>query len=96
MPTQSSYSPNPKVVHTRVDDAEVVLLSLATNRYYSLNETGSVIWEALCEGACPRDLATALEAEFEVTPLEAEARVAEFLDELRREGLLQPDEPATA
>lgn len=41
--TMSQYRPNSEVVSTQLDKEEAVPLSLETQEYYSLNETGSRI-----------------------------------------------------
>jgi hypothetical protein len=42
------------------------LLNLRTNRYHSLNETGSRIWELLIDGKSEDEIVEAMTAEFEV------------------------------
>ena len=44
------YRPNPDVIATTLEDSESVLLDVKTRRYYSLNETGTRIWELLTDG----------------------------------------------
>ena len=43
------YRTNPNVIYTKLDDAEAVLLDVQTQMYYSVNETGLIIWELLGE-----------------------------------------------
>lgn len=92
------YSPHSDVVSTELDDQETVLLSLETQQYYSLNETGRRIWEHLSRGNDAQTIARALSDEWDVAPNEALASVRRFLRELADEGLLETDEsgvPAT-
>jgi hypothetical protein len=91
----SRFEPRSDIVFTRLNDAEGILLSLTSKRYYSLNETGMSIWETLQRGADEDGVAAALEAEYEVTLTEAVELVREFLDSLRQEELVLPVEPAT-
>jgi hypothetical protein len=79
---------HPNVVYTRLDDTSAALLHLDSKRYYTLNETGSILWRLLEAGDSREAMARALGAEFDVSPDEARQAVVEFLDELRREGLL--------
>ncbi|HEX6924463.1 MAG TPA: PqqD family protein [Longimicrobiaceae bacterium] len=91
--TAHRIRPSPEVVFTRVSDTEGILLSIETKRYYSLNETGMRIWEALERSG---DVATAVEAlvaEYEVTSEAAAALVAEFVALLREEGLVGRRQP---
>lgn len=54
----------------------------------SVNETGGFLWERLEREQTLRDLARALEAEYQVTYSDAEADAAAFLDRLRAAGAL--------
>ncbi len=84
----SAYRPSPDVVATELDDDEAVLLSLETQRYYSMNETGTRVWQLLSDGRNPDDIATAITQEWDTTFDEALAYVKEFLAELEEEGLV--------
>lgn len=86
MPT---YRPSPDVVATKLDDDESVLLSLETQQYYSLNETGSRIWELLDAGEGLDAIAEAITAEWDTGLDEARAYVRSFLEELHEEGLVE-------
>lgn len=84
----AQYHPSPDVVSTVIDDDESVLLSLETQEYYSLNETGSRIWELLCSGHDPEAIARAITEEWEITREEALSHVQSFLQELSEKGLV--------
>jgi Coenzyme PQQ synthesis protein D (PqqD) len=71
-----------------VDD-EVVALDLATGTYFSANPSGSRLWERLSEGCDRADLILALVTEYEISEKQAERDVDGFLDELRRNALLE-------
>jgi hypothetical protein len=88
----STYRPHPDVVSTQIDEEESVLLSLKTQQYYSLNETGSRIWELLSEGYDAEDIALEITKEWDATPDEALEHVQSFLQELNEEGLVATDE----
>jgi hypothetical protein len=83
------YRPSSDVVSTRLDEEETVLLSLETQRYYSLNETGSRVWELLSDGQDVDAIATAITEEWDTTHEEALDYVRSFLDELNEEGLVE-------
>ena len=93
----ASYRPSPNVVSTEIDDEESVLLSLDTQQYYSLNETGSRIWALLSEGHDADDIASAVTEEWAITHEEALKYVRSFLQELSQAGLVEErsDDPAT-
>ena len=84
-----SYHPHPEVISTQLEDDETVLLSLETQHYYSLNETGSRVWELLAEGHTVGEIAEAITREWDTDHDEALAYVQSFLEELREEGLVE-------
>jgi len=83
------YRPSSDVVSTQLDEEETVLLSLETQQYYSLNETGSRVWELLSDGHNVDAIATAITEEWDTTQEEALDYVRSFLDELNEEGLVE-------
>jgi hypothetical protein len=91
MAAAEQIRPHPQIVFSRVSDAEGILLSLVSKRYYSLNESGMALWTALESGAGPGGMAAAIEAEYEVSGGEAEALVTEFLALLAEEGLVRTE-----
>jgi flagellar motor component MotA len=92
----TQYQPSSEVVSTEIDDEESVLLSLETQQYYSLNETGSRIWELLSSGHDPEAIASALTEEWATTHEEALDYVQSFLEELNEEGLVEVGEDAAS
>jgi len=85
----ASYRPKSNVVSTEIDDEESVLLSLDTQQYYSLNETGSRIWALLSDGHDADDIASAITEEWATTHEEALEYVQAFLQELSQAGLVE-------
>ena len=79
--------PHPDVVARRLDDS-VVLVHLETNRIFTLNRTGSRIWELLVAGRPPEEIETLLQEEFDVTPEQIGPELVSLVDELLAEGLL--------
>lgn len=64
-------------------DGEVVALDLASAAYVMTNDTGSLLWPLVAEGATEAQLAEALTARFTVEPERAAADVAAFVEQLR-------------
>jgi hypothetical protein len=83
--------PHPSLVFTRLDDSEAVLLHLDTKRYYTLNETGTRIWELLQQRSCAREIAQALQKDYVLTEEEGMPLLLSFVEELQQEGLLRLD-----
>ena len=83
------YKPHPDVSFTSLDESESVLLHMKTKQYYSLNETGTFIWDAFQQGASVQDIAERLTEVYDVELDEAADYVANFFEELSSEGLVQ-------
>lgn len=59
------------------------------NGIITLNETALFLWQALEQGADEKTLVAKLTEEFDVSPDEAAADIAEFLESLRSHGILE-------
>lgn len=86
------YRRSDRVVATPLNSAETVLLHLGKKRYFSLNETGTLIWNLLPQHAAPDGLADALALQYEITPAAARTEVELFLEELRERGIIVTSE----
>lgn len=67
-----------------------VLLNLQTKRYYSLNETGTRIWEMVQQTADEESIVATLLNEYKVEEAMARAEVRRILDELIEAQLIVP------
>lgn len=67
---------------------EIVIMSLNTNNYITLNSIGKRIWELVETPTGVEGLCTQLKAEFKGPPDEIERDVLEFLTQLHSEGVL--------
>ncbi len=85
--THTKAEPDPDVVCTRLESGETVLLHLGTTTYFSLNETGSQIWQLMSEGSTLGEISRQLESEFDVAPERAQQSVMNLTDELVHEKL---------
>lgn len=81
--------PHPDVIARTLPDG-CVLFHPATEVYFGLNETGTVIWTALANGAASEDaLVAAVVAQWpDAPPIEVYCHVRELLADLSVEGLL--------
>lgn len=70
------------------DNDAIVVLDLRTSTYLSLNASGSVLWQALNDGATASQLADLLVDRFGITRERAEMDVTDFLDMLRGRDLV--------
>ena len=73
---------------TRVIDGEAVILQVATTTYYSLNQTGTALWEMLKEGATRDALAEKIVAAYDVDRATAERDVEALLADLVTEKMV--------
>ncbi|MEO8030070.1 MAG: PqqD family protein [Gemmatimonadota bacterium] len=73
------YRAHPELRLTALE-GEGVVLHLGSRRYFSVNETGLAILEAIKPSATIAELVTMLTGRFEVTTEQAEQSVRAFLD----------------
>jgi hypothetical protein len=79
-----------EVLATDLHDDEIVLLHFETQRYYTLNATGSHIWRSLLAGLSVKEASRQLEATFDVTPQEAQQVTLALVQELADQTLVKP------
>ena len=75
---------------------KVVVLSLTSGAYFSLNPSASLLWRLIAEGKDSESLSGVLAKTFDVVEEEARRDVAEFLAQLEDEKLIVtaiPDSP---
>ena len=84
--------PHPEVVDTELADGETVLLHLGSTTYYSLNITGTRIWQGLKQGYTLLEISRRLQEEFAVDAARAQQSVLALINELSTHQLVQrPD-----
>jgi hypothetical protein len=87
---KKTYKIADHVAWRKVGD-EIVVLDLKTNAYYSLNETGIVVWEGLAKKQALPALVEAVVDQCDVSP-ELAAKDAEgFVKRLCEMKLISPD-----
>ncbi len=84
MPPKEKNPLIPASVTWRKTGETGVILDLETSEYYSLNDTGTFIWEMLDSGTPPSGVPAALAEEFGITAERAAADTADFIRELSR------------
>jgi hypothetical protein len=77
---------SPQIVH-QIFDAEVVIVNLETGNYYSLRGSGVELWRRVTDGASFPSPDT-------TPPVDHQAEVTSFLEQLEREKLIVPDNTA--
>jgi Coenzyme PQQ synthesis protein D (PqqD) len=76
------------ITWNRLDD-ETVLLNLENGRYYTLNRTGSIIWDLISEGLMLEQLVDRICDRFEVAEQVARDDLLVLVGELHRESLIK-------
>ena len=73
----------------RVLEGEAVVISAETSHYYSLNRTGTFVWNLLAEQALtPDEVVARVAARYERPEAQVSGDIRRLLDELAGEGLL--------
>jgi len=85
--------PHPDVVDTQLDGEETVVLHLESKLYFSLNPTGTRIWQGLKSGLSLHDISERLQERFTVDSVEAERSVIALVEELAEQRLVVPAIP---
>jgi hypothetical protein len=81
--------PHPEVVDTELDTGETVLLQLESTTYYSLNVTGTRLWQGLKRGLPLQEISRQLQEAFEVGADRADRSVLALVHELAHHQLVQ-------
>jgi hypothetical protein len=67
---------------------QTVMMSIAQGKYFAVEETAQRIWEMIGQPVPVRELAAALQAEYDVAPDQCEAELLAFLGDLKSSGLI--------
>jgi hypothetical protein len=67
---------------------EIVLLSMATSHYYTLNESGARIWRDLQEGFSLVEISQRLVDQYDVSPAQAQQSLLNLIRMLAAEQLV--------
>jgi len=84
---------DPSVVTSALPNGEVVLLHLDTKQYYSLNQTGALIWKQMEHCASLAATSQTLTEQFEVTAEAAREAVCALIEDLKSHKLVVLSKP---
>ena len=73
----------------KVVDGEIVALDTEASNFLHVNQTGTLLWPAVAEGASLAQLESQLVQAFDVPPEQAAEDVAAFVASLREQDLLE-------
>lgn len=85
----------PTVTH-EIIDGEAVIINLDTGNYYSLVETGSLIWSLVDRGASASEVQNLIQQSFQGDATNIDRGVHELLAQLQQENLIVPAGEAPA
>jgi Coenzyme PQQ synthesis protein D (PqqD) len=83
------YRLRPEGLSWREIQGEVVAVDVSSSTYLSANDSGTLLWQALADGATRDELAALLVERFELEPEQAGEDVDAFVAQLRAQGLLE-------
>ena len=86
---------SPNVMHETIE-GEVIVIDLETGSYYSLRDASADIWQGIESGADEQQIADSLHLRYDASPETIGAAVGKLLDELAREGLVEPGDGGSA
>jgi hypothetical protein len=84
------YLRNSKTISGRLHD-EMVMMDMEQGKYFSLNQTATVIWELLENPLTMEELCDRLMGEFEVDRERCLEEVEEYIDEMNKLGLIKTE-----
>jgi hypothetical protein len=90
---KSKFKPDPEVICSTLDNGETVLLHAKTGCYFSLNGTGSLIWQCIGEGSDLEEIGRKLVDQYEVSDEEALQSVFELVEDMLDQKLISPSIP---
>jgi hypothetical protein len=79
---ESTATPDPQVVCTELRNGEGVLLHLGTQCYFTLNQTGLVVWRLIEKGMELGEIGQELAARFRVSDPQARQHVLDLVHQL--------------
>jgi Coenzyme PQQ synthesis protein D (PqqD) len=80
--------PDPEVAVTVMPSGDAILLNLGTGQYFSLNQTGALIWKLMESSTTLAGMSEALFDRFDVTPEAADETVRELMRDLKAHKLV--------
>lgn len=88
MASSSAVGRHAKCVAWRKVEDEVVILNLETSVYYSLNETGSLVWELIGKGLSAEKIAEEVADVYKQSLKTVKKDVDDIIKKIRKEDLI--------
>jgi coenzyme PQQ synthesis protein D (PqqD) len=87
--SHTRFRPNAEEVAADILDGEAVMINLSTGMYYSMAETGALVWALLDAGRSVEEIGAALARRYDVARDRADADVRLLLAKLVEENLVR-------
>ena len=84
------FQTNAPAVVSEIFDDEVVIINMESGTYYSLAQSGVVLWQQLQHGTTLSDLIAQVSSAYAISPGEITPSVQQFMTELVQEQLIIP------
>lgn len=85
--TTSFKLPGRQVVHEKIDD-ETIIVHLQNGYYYSLTDTGALIWDWMIEGRNVSEILQSANSHFDASEADLKQAILSFIDQLQEEQLV--------
>jgi hypothetical protein len=69
-------------------DGEAVILDMENDTYYSLNETGSLVWKMIDDKKSVEEIASMLSVKYGISAKKAEKDINEIISKFRKDKLI--------
>ncbi len=85
-----TFQINAPTVVSEIFDDEVVIINMDSGSYYSLDQSGTSLWQQLQQGATVSELIAKVAMVYAVAPSEVTPAVEQFIAQLAQEQLIVP------
>jgi hypothetical protein len=89
MSSSQRYRPASEEIVGKVVDDEAIVLDLSNGNYYSLEESGALIWQHLTEGLSCAEIEKAVLETYQADPQQVHDDLQELLQDLLAHGLIK-------
>src|SRR5581483_3831599 len=95
MATEHFRANTPHIIH-EVIEGEAILVNLESGAYYSTDQAGAAVWDAIANGLSVNQTIARLADQYDGDPQAIRAGVLALVSELEQEGLILPHDASPA
>jgi len=85
---ETRYEINAPSVVSEVIDGEAVIVNMDNGNYYSIDDSGAFVWDAICGGANLPEIRGMVEKSYSKSDVDIDAIIRELLEQFLKEELL--------